>query len=152
MKKTIIILIILCCGAQYAVAQSIVGAWKTVSTIVEDLDGKTRDMVAMQWKHFPCMAGIETVFEAGGKQITKGPAHCGPLDYSKLGASIWKMNGNQLSITNEKMPTPLGTTATYTVAFAGNKVMLTHEYTAAEKQKLTGSTKLKKIVITYQRI
>lgn len=134
-----------------ASAQSVVGSWKTVSNVLEDNTGKKKDLMAMQLKLYPCMAQLQTIFEANGKQIMKSPAKCGPFDYSKLAASEWKMNGNVISISNASLPTPLGNTATYKVEFQVNKAVFTHDYTDAERTKLHSPT-AKRVIITYQRI
>ena len=133
-------------------AQSIVGTWKTISQLMVNEDGTQKDLMAIQTRQYACMKDLETIFEASGKQRMKAPANCKtPIDYEKMEASDWKMVGHTLSVTNKSMPTPLGTTATYTVQFSGNTAMLTHEYSPAEKQKLPGSVKVQKVVITYQR-
>lgn len=133
-------------------AQSIVGSWKTISIIMEDVDGKTKDITAMQRKRFPCMADILTVFQAGGKQVTKSPANCAGFDYNKMPASDWKLSGNELTITNSAMPGPLGITAHYTLHFSGNRVLLTHVYTEEEKKKLPASKNLKQLQMTYESV
>ena len=151
MKKLILLFIIAATFTDTLRAQGIVGSWKTISNIIVDNDGIKTDLIVMQQKHWPCMAGIQTIFEANGKQYMKSSKKCGPIDYNKLAASTWKMSGNTISITNASMPNPLGNTATYTVGFEGNKAILTHEYSADEKAKLH-SPKVKKVIITYQRI
>jgi hypothetical protein len=151
MKKIFLLIFSITISVNILTAQSIVGTWKTISNVIEDLDGSKSDMVTMQLKHWPCMADLHTIFDANGKQFMKSPKNCGPIDYNKFGASTWKMNGNTISITNKEMPNPLGITSTYTVSLAGNKAILTHEYSAEEKNKLH-SSKIKKVIITYQRV
>jgi hypothetical protein len=133
-------------------AQDIVGRWRTVSNIVENTDGSSKDLRLMQLKLWPCMADIETVFEAGGRQYTKSEKKCGKVDYNKLGNATWKMNGNTISITADAaMPNPLGSTATYIIAVANNTATFTHVYTSAEKTALH-NTKIKKVTITYKKV
>jgi hypothetical protein len=133
-------------------AQDIVGRWKTISNIVENTDGSSKDLRLMQLKRWPCMADIETVFEAGGKQYTKSEKKCGMVDYNKLGNAVWKMTGNTISITADaSMPNPLGNTATYIVVVANNTATFTHIYTAVEKIALH-NTKIKKVIITYKKV
>ncbi|MBS1947238.1 MAG: hypothetical protein JST47_05680 [Bacteroidetes bacterium] len=131
-------------------SQSIVGSWKTVSNIIEDVDGKSRDMSARLNQKWPCLAELQTIFNANGTQVMKSPKNCGPIDYNKLPASTWKMIGNTISITNNSMPSPLGNTATYSVKFIGNRAIFIHEYTREEKIKLH-TPNAKKLVITYQK-
>ena len=151
MKKSLLVTIFIIATANFLYAQSIVGAWKTLSNIIENSDNKQTDLLSMQLKMWPCMAQLQTIFEADGKQIMKSPNRCGPIDYNKLSASSWKMNGNEISITNTSMPSPLGGTATYKVEFIGNKVIFTHEYTDKERKKLH-TPKAKKVIITYVKI
>jgi hypothetical protein len=151
MKKLILLLFIAATFANTLRAQSVVGSWKTISNAMVNNDGSKTDLIVMQQKQWPCMSAIQTIFEASGKQYMKSPKNCGPFDYNKLAPSTWKMSGNTISITNTSLPNPLGNTATYTVAFAGNKAIFTHEYSAAEKAKLHNET-IKKVIITYQRI
>ena len=133
-------------------AQDIVGRWKTISNIAENTDGSSKDLRLMQLKLWPCMADIETVFEAGGKQYTKSEKKCGMIDYNKLGNATWKMNGNIISITADAaMSNPLGSTATYVVTAVNNTAIFTHVYTAAEKIALH-NTKIKKVTITYKKV
>jgi hypothetical protein len=134
-----------------ASAQSVVGSWKTISNVLEDITGKKKDLMTMQLKLYPCMAQLQTIFEANGHQIMKSPSKCGPFDYSKLAASEWKMNGNVISISNASMPTPLGNTATYKVEFQVNKAIFTHDYTDTERIKLH-TPNAKRVIITYQRL
>jgi len=149
-KNTLLLFLLLIC-ASITKSQSVVGAWKTVSNVLEESNGTKKDMLAMQLKLGPCMAQLQTVFEANGKQVTKSPAACGPIDYNKLPPSTWKMQGNTISITNTSLPTPLGTTATYKVEFSGNKAVFTHDYSDEERKKLR-SKNVKRVVITYERI
>ncbi|MDR3693001.1 hypothetical protein [Mucilaginibacter sp.] len=151
MKKIILLLFISGTCINLLSAQSIVGSWKTISNTLVNSDGSADNLTVMQQKQWPCMADIQTIFEASGKQYMKSPKNCGPFDFSKVVPSTWKMLGNTISITNTSMPNPLGKTATYTVAFAGNTATFTHEYTAAEKAKLH-SKAIKKVIITYQRV
>ncbi len=132
-------------------AQTIVGAWKTISNVVVNKDDAKKDLTALQFKQWPCMANLQTIFEANGKQYVKSEKKCGPVDYSRLPTSTWKMNGNSISITNTGIPTPLGNTAVYQVAFSGKTAVFTHVYTPEEQSKLQNS-KVKEIVITYQRL
>ena len=149
-RKILPLLFTLSAFSTILTAQSIVGTWKTVSHTVVNTDGTKTDITAMQIKHWPCMADLQTIFDANGKQYTKSPQKCGPIDANKLGPSTWKMNGKTIAITNTEIPTPLGNTATYNVDFTGNKVTLTHEYSAEEKEKLH-SKKVKQVILTYQR-
>lgn len=149
-KKILVLLFMLSSFSTILTAQSIVGIWKTINNIVVNTDGTKTDITAMQIKHWPCMADLQTIFDAGGKQYMKSSQKCGPIDYNKLEPSTWKMNGKTITITNTTMPTPLGNTATYTVDFTGNKATLTHEYSTEEKAKLH-SKKVKQVIITYQR-
>src|ERR1035437_6701937 len=151
MKKQILLLLIAMALVHCINAQSIVGTWKTISNMVINTDGSKTDITALQFKQWPCMADLHTVFDANGKQYMKSAKKCGSLDYSTLAASSWKMNGKTISIANTTMPTPLENTATYTVDFAKNKAVFTHEYSAEEKAKLH-TPKVKKVVITYQRV
>jgi len=151
MKKKLLITLFFIATANFLFAQSIVGAWKTLSNVMENSDNKKTDMLSMQLKMWPCMAQLQTIFQADGKQIMKSPARCGPMDYNKLSASSWKMTGNEISITNTSMPTPLGVTATYKVEFSGNKAIFTHEYSDDERKKLH-TPKTKKVIITYVKI
>ncbi len=152
MKKVFLFAWISCWCYTAIQAQDIVGRWKTISNIVENMDGSTRDLRVTQLKLWPCTADIETVFEAGGKQYTKSDKKCGGIDYDKLGNATWKMNGNTISITADAaMANPLGNMSTYTVAVAGNTATFTHVYTAAEKTVLR-NTKMKKVIITYKKV
>lgn len=151
MKKSLLITLLFIVTANLLSAQSIVGAWKTLSNVMENSDSKKTDMLSMQLKMWPCMAQLQTIFQADGKQIMKSPVKCGPMDYNKLSASSWKMNGNEISITNTSMPSPLGVTASYKLEFIGNKVIFTHEYTDDERKKLH-TPKAKKVIITYVKI
>ena len=151
MKKFLLITLFFIATVNFLYAQSVVGAWKTLSNVIENSDNKKTDMFSMQLKMWPCMAELQTIFEADGKQIMKSPGKCGPMDYNKLSASSWKMNGNEISITNASTPSPLGITATYKVEFIGNKVTFTHEYTDSERKKLH-TLKAKKVIITYVKI
>lgn len=137
-------------SANVLTAQSIIGAWKTISNVIEDLDGTKSDIVPKQIKMYPCIAELQTIFDANGKQYFKSPKNdCD--EFVKLPGSTWKMNGKTISLTNTKVPTPLGTTSTFTVDFVGNKAILTKEYSAEERAKMYKS-KAKKITITYQRV
>lgn len=138
------------CSSTYS--QSIVGSWKTLSNVSEDIDGSKNDIVPLQIKTWACMSNLKTVFEANGKQIMQSPPNCGPIDYNKLPSSTWKMKGNVITITNEHLPNPFGNSTNYVVEFLGeNKVVFTHLYTIEEKGKLHDK-KIKKISITYARI
>ena len=151
MKNFLVITLFFIATTNFLYAQSIVGAWKTLSNVIENSDNKKTDILSMQLKMWPCMAQLQTIFQADGKQITKSPSRCGPIDYNKLPASSFKINGNEISITNTSMPSPLGVTATYKVEFSGNKIILTHEYTDNERKKLH-TPKAKKAIITYVKI
>ena len=132
-------------------AQNIVGAWKTISNVLVNTDGSKRDLTAMQFKQWPCMANLQTIFETNGKQYMKSEKKCGPIDYNQLPVSTWKVNGNIISITNTGMPTPLGNTSVYKVAFSDKTAVFTHVYTPEEQSKLHNK-KVKEVVITYQRL
>jgi hypothetical protein len=151
MKKSLLIILFFIVTINFLYAQSIVGKWKTLSSVIENSGNKKTDILSMQLKMWPCLAQLETIFEANGKQITKSPTKCGPIDYDKQPASSWKMNGNEISITNSSMPSPLGVTATYKVEFSGNKAVFTHEYTDMERKKLH-TPKAIKVMITYVKI
>ncbi len=151
MKSKLLITLLFISITNFLFAQSIVGAWKTLSNVIENNDNKQTDILSMQLKMWPCMAQLQTIFEANKTQIMKSPTRCGPIDFNKLSASSWKMNGNEISITNTSMPSPLGVTAIYKVEFSGNKVIFTHEYTDSERKKLH-TPKAKKAIITYIKI
>jgi hypothetical protein len=150
-KRIFLLLILAAVFSTTLKAQNMVGTWKTASSIVINMDNTKTDITAMQLKQWPCMAEVQTIFDANGKQYMKSAKKCGPVDFNKLEASTWKMNGKTISITNASMPTPLGNTSIYTVDFSGNKAVLTHEYSAEEKSKLH-SKKVKEVIITYQRV
>jgi len=153
MQKLLFLLLSVALSANDSQAQSIVGSWRTISQLIVNEDGSKKDLMVMQTRRWACMADLQTIFEANGKQLMKTSANCStPINYDKLPPSDWKMTGHNISITNKSTPGPLGTTATYTVEFSGNKAILTHEYSTAEKQQLPGSAKIKKVVITYQRL
>lgn len=132
-------------------AQTIVGAWKTASSVVVNTDGSKEELTVMLLKQWPCMANLQTIFESNGTQHMKSEKKCGPFDYNKLPASTWKMKGNTISITNTGMPTPLGNTSVYTVAFSDKTVVFTHVYTQEEQSKLHNK-KVKEDIITYHRL
>lgn len=148
LKLTLLVLIACISGTH---AQSVVGKWKTISNITENDNGKTKDLLAMQLKMWPCIKDLQTIFEANGKQTVKSPSKCGVMDYNAMPASSWKMNGNTIVITNNSMPTPLGNSATYTVTFKGKQALFTHVYTEEEKKKLH-TPHVKSVTITYERI
>jgi hypothetical protein len=150
MKKIFLFLFAIYGSINLLSAQSMVGAWRTISNVIEDLDGTKSDIVPKQTKMYPCIADLQTIFDANGKQYFKSPKNdCD--EFVKLPGSTWKMNGKTLSLTNTKVPTPLGTTSTFTVDFIGDKAILTKEYSADERAKMYKS-KAKKITITYQRV
>lgn len=145
---TILVLIIVTAFTQ---AQSIVGKWRTVSNITENDNGKTKDLLALQLKISPCLKDLQTIFEAGGKQITKSPGKCGMIDYNAIPASSWKMEGSTIIVTNNSIPNPLGNSSSYTITFKGNQAVFTHTYTEEEKKKLH-APHIKRVTITYERI
>lgn len=151
MKKIFFIFLFAQLIVTSAYSQGMVGSWKTVSNIIEEMDGRKRDMSVLLKQKWPCLSELQTVFEANGTQIMKSPKNCGPADYNKLPPSTWKMTGHAISITNNSMPTPLGYTSTYNVTFIGNKAIFMHEYTTEEKIKLH-TPNAKKIVITYEKL
>ena len=149
-KKTLAICILMTLSKILA-AQTIVGAWKTLSNVMVNTDGSKENLTEMQFKHWPCMANLQTIFEANGKQYMKSEQKCGSVDYNQLPASTWKMNGNTISITNTDVPTPLGNTSVYKVAFLDKTAIFTHVYTPEEQSKLHNK-KVKESVITYHRL
>jgi len=153
MKYFLLYLLVSLTVSNSADAQSIVGAWKMLSQVTLNEDGTEKDLTALQRKQWPCLADLQTIFGADGKQTMKLPAGCkSPMDYSKLPASTWTMKGNSITISNKSLPTPLGTSSSYTVTFSGKKAVFTHEYSTEEKAKLRMGGKIKRIVITYERV
>lgn len=151
LTKKILAICILMAFSKIVDAQTIVGAWKTISNVMVNTDGSKKDLTEMQFKHWPCMANLQTIFEANGKQYLKSEQKCGSVDYNQLPASTWKMNGNTISITNTDVPTPLGNTSVYKVAFLDKTAIFTHVYTPEEQSKLHNK-KVKELVITYHRL
>lgn len=150
-KQKLLIVAFLLVFSKALIAQTVVGAWKTVSNVLVKTDGSKNDLTALQWKRWPCLADLQTIFDANGKQYMKSEKKCGPLDYNKLPAATWKMNNNSITITNSGMPNPLGNTAVYKVTFLAKTVVFTHVYTPEEQLKLHDRN-VKEVIITYQRL
>jgi hypothetical protein len=145
-KVSITALLIMVAGLGYS--QSIVGAWKRTSTILEYADGKKEDLQKNVQKGLPCTAGTKYFFNADGTHYTQSPAGCEMVD--KMSRATWKQTGSTLTVvTASDIKLKTGGT-TYILSFSGNMVTMVHVYTEAEN-KVT-STKTKKLIIVYQKI
>ena len=127
-------------------AQSIVGKWKCLSNVIVNADGTKQDL----WKNitsaFACATDMQYVFEANGKHYIKADAACATI--AKIGSATWSQSGKIITLTSTA--DKQATSTTYVPEFAGNILMLTHIYTAEEKQKL--GIKTQKIILTYQKL
>ena len=129
-------------------SQSIIGSWKKTATVLENSDGSSRDLQKLMTKSRPCLADVQYIFQADGKQLTHLPKGC---DLPGLEQTAdWKVSGNTIGVTGRKGNGLPVVTATYTMTFSGNTVLFTHVYSAQEKAAL--HSKAAKLIITYQRI
>ncbi len=128
-------------------AQTVVGVWKSKGNLLIMDDGTKKDMQKTLLKLMPCQADIKYVFTATGEMYSQAPKNCGPG--GDLTRATYKISGNALTVIPK---VSLGTNflTTYTVAFKEDQLILSHEYTKAEKSAL--HSKAKEIIITYQRI
>jgi hypothetical protein len=128
-------------------AQTVVGVWKNKGNLLIMDDGTKKDMQKTLLKAMPCQAEIKYVFTATGELYSESPANCGPG--GDLTRATYKISGNALTVTPKK---GLGTgfLTTYTVEFKDDQLILSHEYSKAEKSAL--HSRAKEIIITYQRI
>lgn len=123
-------------------AQSIVGAWKRTTSILEYTNGKTDDMQKNLLLGMPCIADIKYVFENTGKHTLILPKGCEGIPSTD---ATWKMTGNTLFIAQKFGNDVISTT--YDLSFSGNEMTMTHNYTAAEKM-----SNMKRIVIKYKKL
>ncbi|MBY0537178.1 MAG: lipocalin family protein [Chitinophagaceae bacterium] len=126
-------------------AQSIVGSWKRLSTTLEYLDGKKEDLQATLVKNMPCVVNTVYIFKADGTHYSQSTKECEMID--KMGRANWQQSGNLLTL---EMKNQGNVKTSYTVTFSGNKMILTHLYTA-EENKVTG-TKVKQLITIYERL
>jgi hypothetical protein len=144
---TLLVAFLLMAGLS-ARSQSIVGAWKRTSSHLENSDGSSKDMQKMLTKSRPCMADIQYVFGADGRQLTRPPKDCELPGMDDI--ADYKVSGNTITLTSRGNKGPLGATATYTLAFKGNTVIFSHVYT--ENEKATLHTKAARLIMIYTRV
>lgn len=129
-------------------AQSISGTWKRLSSTLEYQDGKKEDLQKAIIANFPCAADMKFLFREDGTHYSQSSKGCEVID--AMSKATWKQSGNTLTLVNAKEAKrqPAGTT--FILSFSGNTVTMTHVYTATENA--VTKTKVKKLVIVYQRI
>jgi hypothetical protein len=146
--KKICVVFLLITITRFGYGQTIVGTWKRTSTILEYPDGKKEDLQKNMQSGLPCTAGTKYIFKTDGTHYTQSPAGCEMID--KMSKATWKQNGNTLTVataSDNKIKTGV---TTYTLSFSGNTVTLVHVYTEAENK--ISSTKVKKLLVVYQKI
>lgn len=146
--KLIIAFVFLLLLAAPATGQRITGTWKRLSSTLEYQDGKKEDLQKAIIANFPCATDMKFLFKEDGTHYSQSSKGCEVID--AMSKASWKQNGNTLTLVTEKEAKrqPAGTT--YTLSFSGNTVTMTHVYTATENA--VTKTKVKKLVIVYQRI
>jgi hypothetical protein len=143
-KSSLIISLLLVVACSHA--QSIAGTWKCLSNVLVNDDGTRQDLWKSITEAFASATDMQYIFEADGKHYIKADKKCAII--AKMGSAIWSQSGKTITLTSTTDKT--GTATTYTAAFTGNTLTLTHVYTIAEKQKL--SIKTQKITLTYQKL
>ncbi len=135
-----------------ATAQSVVGTWKRVGSIVTNKDGSMMDMLAMMEKMMPCINNITYAFLASGIQRTTIPDDCqkrmGNMAGQLMGDAHYRLKGNQLTImpaATTKLPI-----VTYTVTMTGNTMMWIMDADAQSVKPNKGQ--VKSITMSYQRL
>jgi hypothetical protein len=130
----------------YTNAQSIVGSWKCLSNVLVNADGSKQDLWKNITEAFACAADMQYVFDANGTHYIKADKKCAVI--AKMGNATWSQSGKIITLTSTA--DKKATATTYTPAFTGNILTLTHIYTPAEKQTL--GIKTEKIILTYQKL
>jgi hypothetical protein len=146
-KHFIYLVFILLVSSFYSPAQTVVGVWKSKGNLLIMDDGTKKDMQKTLLKAMPCQADIKYVFTSTGELYSQTPENCGPG--GDMTRATYKISGNALTVI-PKMGLGTGFLTTYTVAFKDDQLILSHEYTKAEKSAL--HSRAKEIIITYQRI
>src|SRR5882724_2303416 len=111
MKRLVYLATFLLLAGLNSRSQSIVGAWKKTATILENSDGSSRDLQKLMTKSKPCLADIQYIFQADGKQLTHPPKGC---DIPGLEETAdWKVSGNTISVNGRQGKGLPVITATY---------------------------------------
>ncbi len=147
MKKILFSLIITVLGIT-CYGQSVVGTWKRTATTLVYLSGKKEDLQKTMQANLPCLVNTKYYFKADGTHITQSTKGCETID--AMSTATWKQTGNVLTMTTKQEAKQKAPGTAYTVSFNGNTMVLSHEYTDAENK--VSSTKVKRIVIVYQRL
>lgn len=122
--------------------QSIVGAWKRTSAILEYNNGKLYDSQKSSLNTLPCAADIQYVFEKTGKHFLILPKGCENVPNEE---ATWQIIGNTFSISQRTTEGFID--VTYELGFEGNMLTMTHVYSPAEN-----IPNVKKLILRYQRL
>lgn len=150
MKVTLVVTFALLLSNATMAAQSPVGTWKRLSSIVEDASGTKSDLQKQLYKAMPCSKDMTYSFLAGGKMKTT--AKTCPESMQKVTSAgdvggSWKTSGNRVIITTTTGALP---PASYVVSYQANTMTWAFNY--SENPKTPNPTKAKSLTIIYQRV
>lgn len=150
MKILNLMLLLFFFGAASCSAQSPIGSWKRISSIVVDANGTKSDLHKSMVSTIPCTATIVYRFLPDGKMqtITEGCPDVVKTAASAADAiSRYKVSGNKMTVTttNNELPP-----ATSVLSFQGNTMTQTFHF--SENPKTPNSTKAKSVIVVFQRV
>ncbi|MGH8556629.1 MAG: lipocalin family protein [Methylococcales bacterium] len=131
-------------------AQSPVGTWIRVSSIIEDTSGTKTDLQESLAMAMPCIASMTYSFLPDGKVNTTTDACPEAMKKASQAAdavSRWKASGNKIVVTTSNGSLP---PATYVVTYQANT--MTWAFSFADNPKTPNPMNAKATIIVFQRL